>query len=491
MSNVNAEIKWQGNDNAWFTANASTVYPANIQIFHIDGRYKFTDGVTTLSALPFLGGNSYILTDAEIGSVINSAASATPNDTDLVISVESSVAKKNTWTQIKVFLKTYFDILFVKKGTLTTNYIPKATASDTIGDSQIFDNGTNVGIGTDLPVIKLHVVGDILASVGIRSGNVAVGAYSFWNSSANEITTYKSATGFDLKLQELGGGDVLLPNTSSKLNIANLTPSQIVGTDASKNLVSIPFGTTAGTVMEGNGAPAETVNTIGTLINGSTAAVPNDTDLVATADTSVLKKITWSNVKAFLKTYFDTIYQSALGYTAENTANKSSSYTVSSTTTYANTKALVDGLGTKQDTLSSGTNIKTFNGASILGSGAIAIPCEVQLAASDESTALTAGTAKISFRMPFAMTVTEVRASLVTAQASGSIFTVDINEAGTSIISTKITIDNTELTSTTAATPPVISDNSLADDALITVDIDQIGDGTAKGLKILLKGTRT
>jgi hypothetical protein len=30
----------------------------------------------------------------------------------------------------------------------------------------------------------------------------------------------------------------------------------------------------------------------------------------------------------------------------------------------------------------------------------------------------------------------------------------------------------------------------LADDALITIDIDQIGDGTAKGLKILLKGTR-
>ena len=43
--------------------------------------------------------------------------------------------------------------------------------------------------------------------------------------------------------------------------------------------------------------------------------------------------------------------QNALGYTAENTANKSSSYTASSTTTYANTKALVDGLATKQDAL--------------------------------------------------------------------------------------------------------------------------------------------
>ena len=128
------------------------------------------------------------------------------------------------------------------------------------------------------------------------------------------------------------------------------------------------------------------------------------------------------------------------------------------------------------------------------GSGAavnlVGSPCEIQLAASDESTALTAGTSKVSFRMPFAMTLTEVRASLVTAQASGTIFTVDINEAGVSVISTKLTIDNTELTSVTAATPPVISDSALADDALITIDIDQIGDGTAKGLKILLKGTR-
>lgn len=110
------------------------------------------------------------------------------------------------------------------------------------------------------------------------------------------------------------------------------------------------------------------------------------------------------------------------------------------------------------------------------------------VACSDETTALTAGTGKVTFRMPYAFTVTAVRGSLTTAQTSGSIFTVDINEGGTTILSTKLTIDNTEKTSTTAVTPPVISDSSLADDALMTVDIDQIGDGTAKGLKITLLG---
>ena len=129
-----------------------------------------------------------------------------------------------------------------------------------------------------------------------------------------------------------------------------------------------------------------------------------------------------------------------------------------------------------------GANVKTFAQSGL--------PTEVQVAASDETTALTTGTAKVTFRMPYAMTVTAVRASLSTAQASGSIFTVDINEGGTTILSTKLTIDNTEKTSTTAATAPVISDSALADDAEITIDIDQIGNGTAAGLKVTIIGTR-
>jgi hypothetical protein len=134
----------------------------------------------------------------------------------------------------------------------------------------------------------------------------------------------------------------------------------------------------------------------------------------------------------------------------------------------------------------------TANGTTaqyIRGDGSLAaIPFELVVAASDETTALTAGNAKITFRMPRAVTLTAVRASLTTAQASGNIFTVDINEGGTSILSTKLTIDNTEKTSTTAATPPVISDTALADDAEMTIDIDQIGNGTATGLKVALIG---
>lgn len=117
-------------------------------------------------------------------------------------------------------------------------------------------------------------------------------------------------------------------------------------------------------------------------------------------------------------------------------------------------------------------------------------PFIMAVAASDESTALTTGTAKVTFRMPARVWLTEVRASLKTAQASGSVFTVDINEGGTTILSTKLTVDNTEKTSTTAATPAVISDAAIADDAEITIDIDQVGDGTAVGLKVTFIGIR-
>lgn len=114
------------------------------------------------------------------------------------------------------------------------------------------------------------------------------------------------------------------------------------------------------------------------------------------------------------------------------------------------------------------------------------------VAVSDETTILTTGTAKTTFRMPYAFTLTGVRASLTTAGTGAALVTVDINESGTTILSTKITIDATEKTSQTAATAPVISDTLLADDAEMTVDIDTIDtNNVATGLKIYLIGFQT
>ena len=115
-------------------------------------------------------------------------------------------------------------------------------------------------------------------------------------------------------------------------------------------------------------------------------------------------------------------------------------------------------------------------------------PRSLTVACSDETTLLTTGTEKATFRMPEAATITGVRASLTTAPV-GSVLTVDVNKGGTSVLSTKLTIDDGEKTSTTAATAAVIDTNQddVADDTEITIDIDTVGSTSAgAGLKVTI-----
>lgn len=53
------------------------------------------------------------------------------------------------------------------------------------------------------------------------------------------------------------------------------------------------------------------------IVAATSKATPVDADLLALVDSeasNVLKKLTWANVKATLKTYFDTLYQAAGSY---------------------------------------------------------------------------------------------------------------------------------------------------------------------------------
>lgn len=55
-------------------------------------------------------------------------------------------------------------------GSGTTNYITKWTGSNSLGNSQIYDDGTNVGIGTTNSIQKLGVNGNIAATGAIIPG---------------------------------------------------------------------------------------------------------------------------------------------------------------------------------------------------------------------------------------------------------------------------------------------------------------------------------
>ncbi|MCP4089606.1 MAG: hypothetical protein GY746_07415, partial [Gammaproteobacteria bacterium] len=111
------------------------------------------------------------------------------------------------------------------------------------------------------------------------------------------------------------------------------------------------------------------------------------------------------------------------------------------------------------------------------------------LACSDETSDLTTGTAKLTYRMPYAFTLSEVKSSVTTAPV-GATLTVDINDGGTSIMTTnKLDILTTATIDDGTAT---LTDTAIAEDAIVTVDIDTVGSGTAgAGLKVTLIGYRT
>jgi len=108
----------------------------------------------------------------------------------------------------------------------------------------------------------------------------------------------------------------------------------------------------------------------------------------------------------------------------------------------------------------------------------------------DKGTAVGVETGVDYIRMPYNFRLTEVRASLYVA--SGALLTIDIKEDGVSILSTDLTIDSGEKTSTTAATPVVISDYALANDSEVTFDISNTGGSVAgQDTKVYLIGYRT
>jgi hypothetical protein len=113
----------------------------------------------------------------------------------------------------------------------------------------------------------------------------------------------------------------------------------------------------------------------------------------------------------------------------------------------------------------------------------------IQLAASDETSDLTTGTGKVTFRMPNALVLSAIRASVTTAPTGANLI-VDVNVNGTSVFKDDLlSIDAGEKTSTTAATAANIVTTALSDDDEISIDIDQVGSTVAgAGLKITLIG---
>lgn len=110
-------------------------------------------------------------------------------------------------------------------GSGTTNYIPKFTAASTIGNSQIFDNGTNVGIGTTTPNTKTEIFGgdarvalSAVTTSTLRGYQIATGTTEFASVKAEaalgELRVTSGFTGF-------GGFTTFYNNGSERLRITS------------------------------------------------------------------------------------------------------------------------------------------------------------------------------------------------------------------------------------------------------------------------------
>jgi hypothetical protein len=387
-------------------------------------------------------------------------------------------------------------------------------------------NGTAIAANYGGTGQTSYAIGDILYAsgttalsklAGVATGNALISGGVATAPSWGKIglTTHVSGT---------------LPVTSGGTGLTAVTTGDILYASASNTLAALAGVATGNALISGGVGVAPSYGKIGltTHISGTLAIGNGGTNITtyATGDilyasaANTLAKLTiggngqvltisggiptWQNaVSGFanpMTTLGDIIYGAASGTATRLGGNTSTTASFLSSTgngTNATAPVWTSSTGTGNVVLSaspalSGTPTAPTAAANTnttqIATTAYAYQLEewVVIALSDEVTNITTGTAKVTWRAPYAMTLTQIpRASLATASTSGNP-TVDINENGTSVLgANKLSIDANEKTSVTAATPTTLADTGIADDAEITFDIDVAGTG-AKGLKVTL-----
>ena len=171
-------------------------------------------------------------------------------------------------------------------GSGTVNYVSKWTSTGAIGNSQIFDSGTYVGINTATPAAKLDISGDHVASIGLLRLNSSasnVAAQTYYIDGVYKAATY---AGTDDNFYILGrDADIVFSTTSSTTTRMVITNGGNVGIGTSgptqKLMVSGSIRVTGGyydssnsigsngQVLASTGSGTTWINASGGTVNGS------------------------------------------------------------------------------------------------------------------------------------------------------------------------------------------------------------------------------
>jgi hypothetical protein len=139
---------------------------------------------------------------------------------------------------------------------------------------------------------------------------VAAGAEVNQNAFSSVAVSGQTTVSADAKQDTL----TLVNGTGVAITTDAATDTVTIGTTAATTSVAGHMSAADKTKLDGISASADVTSAtnVGSAIHGATAkTTPVDADtmpLIDSAASNVLKKVTWANIKATLKTYFDTLY---------------------------------------------------------------------------------------------------------------------------------------------------------------------------------------
>lgn len=161
-------------------------------------------------------------------------------------------------------------------GTINPNYIAKFGSVSQITSSNIYDDGSNIGIGNASPTYKLHVSGQVYAATGFVGDGSSITSINATNISSGYLSLNR------IQLTPGNSGYILTHNgteaiwtATSSISVENSTQAAKLST--SKNIFGQPFNGTAdvtGNIVFGTGAFGKATITYPTN-TARTLTVPN------------------------------------------------------------------------------------------------------------------------------------------------------------------------------------------------------------------------
>ncbi len=298
-STASANILLQSSGNAYFAGTldlgTNTIYDGNLT-----GDWNFNSG--NLSSISTLAATSTV-TFSGLG---------TGTDNTVVI-LNGSNQLTTDEIDARVWGTTLTD------GSGTTNYISKWSDADTLTNSLLFDNGTNVGIGTSTPdsYLKLYKTSAALAAEELLKLSVSddAGAYLSFRNATSADSLFSPQIRFQGSGSTVAGQIQAIATTDSGTDpLLTLTGQNTSSTIANRPILQVKNYTTVLTTWDQNGnvgigtsTPVGLLNVEGAVV-GKALSILNETgdqDILAASASGVTRFRIANNGYAYADRFTD------------------------------------------------------------------------------------------------------------------------------------------------------------------------------------------